>query len=74
MEENNEIETKLEYIEETKDLIKDSINEIGGTLEEDSPFSEYPEQLGVIIDTLIVSQSELDKLVRKSQNVNGEEL
>lgn len=73
-EESNEIETKLQYTEETKNLMKASINRIGGTLTDDSPFSEYPEQIEVLIETSITPQSELDKLVIKSQNVNGEEI
>ena len=73
-EENKEIEIKLDYIEETKDLMKASINRIGGTLIDDSPFSEYPEQIAAIIESSITPQSELDKLVRKSQTVNGEEI
>ena len=73
-EENNEIKTKLDYTEETKNLIKSSINRLGGTLTEDSPFTEYPEQLAIIVESTITPQSELDRLVLKSQNVNGEEI
>ena len=71
---SNGVEDRLNYIEETKGLIKQSINNLGGTIEDDTPFSDYPEQIQHIIDTSIIPQSELDNLVNEVIDINGEEV
>ena len=65
-----DLEKRLQYIEETKDILRTSINSVGGTLEEDTEFSEYPNQISYIIDN-IVSQEDINNLVDEIDNING---
>lgn len=67
----SEINKRLEYIDTTKSLIKDAINEIGGTLTDESTFDEYPEQINTLIGTTIIPQSDLDKFVEKTRSISG---
>lgn len=67
----SEINKRLEYIDTTKSLIKDAINEIGGTLTDESTFDEYPEQVKNLIGTSIIPQSDLDKFVEKTRSISG---
>lgn len=68
------VKDRLDYLEETKNLIKEAIITSGGTLTEESTFREYPEQVQYVIDHSIISQSVLDELVQKSIIINGEEI
>lgn len=67
----NGIEERLEYLDTTKSLIKDAINETGGSLTNESAFSEYPNQIKHIIGTTIIPQSDLDKFVEKTRSISG---
>ena len=68
------VKDRLDYLEETKNLIKEAIVTSGGTLTEESTFREYPEQVQYVIEHSIISQSVLDELVQKSIIINGEEI
>lgn len=68
------VKDRLDYLEETKNLIKEAIVTSGGTLSEESTFREYPEQVQYAIEHSIISQSVLDELVQKSIIINGEEI
>lgn len=68
------VKDRLDYLEETKNLIKEAIVTSGGTLSEESTFREYPEQVQYVIEHSIISQSVLDELVQKSIIINGEEI
>lgn len=68
------VKDRLDYLEETKNLIKDAIVTSGGTLTKESTFREYPEQVQYVIEHSIISQSVLDELVQKSIIINGEEI
>ena len=68
------VKDRLDYLEETKNLIKEAIVTSGGTLTEESTFREYLEQVQYIIDHSIISQSVLDELIEKSNIINGEEV
>ena len=70
---SNGVADRLNYLEETKRQIKQSINNLGGTIEDDTPFDEYPDQIQNIINTQIIPQSELDNLMNKVININGED-
>ena len=67
------VKDRLEYIEETKNIIGNSINNIGGEITEDTPFSEYPNQLKSIIDNEGAHQDVLDRLVEKTISIIGVE-
>ncbi len=67
------VKDRLDYLEETKNLIKEAIVTSGGTLTEESTFREYPEQIQYIIHS-IIPQSVLDELIEKSNIINGEEV
>ena len=60
------VKDRLEYLEETINMIGNSINSIGGNITEDTPFSKYPLELSRLIDETIISQSKLNTLVNKS--------
>ena len=68
------VKDRLDYLEETKNLIKEAIVTSGGTLSDESTFREYPEQIQYIIDHSIIPQSVLDELIEKSNIINGEEV
>ena len=68
------VKDRLDYLEETKNLIKEAIITSGGTLSSESTFREYPEQIQHVIDTTIIPQSVLDELIEKSNIINGEEV
>lgn len=68
------VKDRLDYLEETKNLIKEAIVISGGTLSDESTFREYPEQVQYVIDHSIISQSVLDELIEKSNIINGEEV
>lgn len=68
------VKDRLDYLEETKNLIKEAIVTSGGTLSDESTFREYPEQVQYVIEHSIISQSVLDELVQKSIIINGEEI
>lgn len=70
----SDLENRLNYIEETKDLIRISINNIGGTLQENSPFKDYPIQLSNIIGENPASQSTLNNIMNNVININGQEV
>ena len=70
---SNGVEDRLNYLETTKGLIKQSIANFDETITDDTPFSEYPEYIQNIIDTSIIPQSELDALVIEAININGED-
>jgi len=65
------VKDRLEYLEETKNIIGNSINSIGGDITEDTPFSEYPIKLKNIIDNSGVQQDTLDLLIEKTNKING---
>lgn len=67
------IEEKLNYLEETKSLMKDTINNLGGSITDETHFRDYPTQIQHIIDTTIISQTTLNNLVNAVININGEE-
>lgn len=67
----NGVEQKLTYLQETKKLIKNSINDNGGEIAEDTPFDEYPQHIQKVIDTKIISQSTLDSLTSSVLDING---
>lgn len=68
------VKDRLDYLEETKNLIKEAIVTSGGTLSDESTFREYPEQVQYVIEHSIIPQSVLDELVQKSIIINGEEI
>lgn len=63
------VEERLSYLEDTKELLRQTINENGGDLLVESPFSDYPEQLQHIVDTSIVPQSKLDSLIEETLDI-----
>ena len=65
------VKEKLDYLEETKSLLKDSINSLGGTLEDSTPFDEYPNQLPDLIETHVIPQSTVNTLTNTMLNING---
>lgn len=65
------VEERLNYLEETKTKLKDSINAIGGTIEDSTPFDEYPNQLPDLIEKNIIPQSTLDSLMETVAHING---
>lgn len=67
----NGVEQRLNYLQETKSLIKDSINKNGGEITENTPFDEYSQQIQKVIDTTIIPQSTLVDLVEYTNNING---
>lgn len=70
---SNGVEDRLNYLEETKGLIKQSIANFDNTITNNTPFSEYPNYIQNIINNSIIPQSELDALVIEAININGEE-
>lgn len=67
----NGVEQRLNYLQETKSLIKDSINKNGGEITDSTPFDEYYRQIQKIIDTTIIPQSTLVDLVEYTNILNG---
>lgn len=67
----NGVEQRLNYLQETKSLIKDSINKNGGEITDSTPFDEYYQQIQKIIDTTIIPQSTLVDLVEYTNILNG---
>lgn len=65
------VEERLNYLEETKTKLKDSINSLGGTIEDSTPFDEYYQQIQKIIDTTIIPQSTLVDLIEYTNILNG---
>ena len=63
------VEERIDYLNETKDLIKQAINETGGEISEDMTFRDYPGQIQVIIDETVIPQSDLDNLVDSLFNI-----
>lgn len=68
------VEERLQYLEETKTKLKDSINAMGGNLEDSTPFDEYPAQLPDLIEKNIIPQGTLDELTISLVDINGEEV
>lgn len=62
-----DVKTRLEYLNETKNLIMNSINNIGGEITEDTPFSQYPIILENLINNSIIPQSTLNNLISKTE-------
>lgn len=65
----NGVEQKLKYLRETKKLIKDSINENGGTITDATPFDEYSTQIKKVIENTVVPQSTLNDLVEYAKEL-----
>lgn len=65
------IKDRLDYLEETKSLIKNAINSTGGSLTDETAFKDYPAQVQHIIDTTIISQETLDNLINVAKDING---
>lgn len=68
------IEQKMNYLKETKELIRQAINSIDGNLTEESTLSTYPDEIERIIGETIIPQSVLDELVKKTIVINNEEV
>ena len=66
------IKDRLDYLEETKSLIKNAINSTGGSLTDETAFKDYPAQVQHIIDTTIISQETLDNLINVAKDINGD--
>lgn len=69
----NGIQERLDYLSATKSMLKDSINKTGGSLSSDAPLSDFPGQVQYLIDTTIISQTELDTLTNSVITLNGED-
>ena len=67
----NGVEQRLNYLQETKSLIKDSINKNGGEITDSTPFDEYYQQIQKIIDTTVIPQSTLVDLIEYTNILNG---
>lgn len=65
----NGVEEKLEYLQETKKLIRDSINQNGGTITDATPFDEYSTQIQKVIETTVIPQSVLNDLVECTEEL-----
>jgi len=65
------VKEKLDYLLETKELIRKSINNLDGNISEEADFDEYMEQIQTIIDTKVIPQSDLDNLMNLAENING---
>lgn len=65
------VDEKLNYLLETKELIKNAINSTGGMIDDDTPFNKYYEPIQTIIDTFVIPQSDLDELVSMMISLNG---
>jgi len=66
---DEEINTKLEYLDSTKDMLKESIIRSGGTLSAQSPLSDYPEQVSIITNNIIKAE-DVDEFVKAAKSVN----
>ena len=66
---DEEINAKLEYLDSTKDILKESIVNSGGTLSTQSPLSDYPEQVNIITNNIIKAE-DVDKFVKAAKSVN----
>lgn len=66
------VEERLKYLENTKGLIKTSINRTGGNITEDTPFSEYPNQIKNIIKNSEVTPNKVvNDLAKLVIEING---
>lgn len=71
---NNGVNDKLNYLEATKDLIKQSIKKYDSTIDDSTEFREYPSHIQNIIDASIIPQSTVEELANNIFNINGEEV
>lgn len=77
MAEKQNIEKKLDYLDETKALIKDAIETKGQTVEEDATFRSYVENIGKIttgVETEDATATEYDILEHKTAYARNEKL
>lgn len=71
---NEELKNKLNYLNETKSLLRQAINSLDGNITEDDPFYIYPDKVQDIINTTIIPQSSLNELVKKVISINNEKM
>lgn len=64
------IEERLDYIKETKSLIKQAIEDYNIKIPDDTTFKEYPTYLDKITEGFI-KQEELDTLVKSCEDISG---
>lgn len=64
------IEERLDYIKETKSLIKQAIENYDIKIPDNTTFKEYPAYLDKITEDFI-KQEELDTLVKSCENISG---
>ena len=62
------------YLEQTKNKIKESINNTGGKVDDDTPFDDYYTQVQHIIDTTVIPQDTVNQLANLVLDINGEEV
>ena len=65
------VEERLNYLTDTKEQLRQTINENGGDLSEEAPFSDYPEQVQYIVDNAIIPQSTLNDLTEDVLDINN---
>ena len=70
----NGVEERLNYLEQTKNKIKESINNTGGKVDDDTPFDDYYTQVQHIIDTTVIPQDTVNQLANLVLDINGEEV
>ena len=66
------VDNRLNYLDNTKSMIRLAINNAGGVVDESIPFSSYPNIIQNIIDAEIIPQSTLNAFVNTAIDINGE--
>lgn len=68
----NGVKARLDYLEDTKTIIKNAINSIGGNIDDTIEFDEYPSIIDTLIEEDTIPQSTLDNFVNDLGAINGE--
>ena len=70
----SELKTKLEYLKETKNLIKEQLIAKGQPIDDNTTFREYVDNMNDLVDTTDANAIEDDLALNKTAYANGEKI